>query len=44
MNENPKLHHEMSNLLQQDIQGRLDNYLRHRTAVDFLAELPSILM
>lgn len=33
----------MSNLLHQDIQGRLDNYLRHRTAFDFLAELPSIL-
>ncbi|KAI6176648.1 hypothetical protein M3Y97_00821300 [Aphelenchoides bicaudatus] len=44
MNENPKLHHEMSNLLQPEILSRLDNYLRHRTAVDFLAELPSILM
>jgi len=44
MNENPKLHNEMSNLLQPEIQTRLDNYLRHRTAVDFLAELPSILM
>ena len=44
MNENPKLHQEMSNLLPQEIQARLDNYLVHRTAVDFLAELPSILM
>jgi len=44
MNENPKLHHEMSNLLHQDTQSRLDNYLRHRTAVDFLAELPPILI
>lgn len=44
MNENPKLHQEMSNLLPVEIQERLDNYLKHRTAVDFLAELPSILM
>jgi CCR4-NOT transcription complex subunit 1 len=44
MSENPKLHREMSTLLTVDVREKLDNYLRFRMPVDFLAELPKMLM
>jgi len=42
MDENPRLHREMSALLEAGLRTRLDTYLLHRT-VDFLSELPNLL-
>jgi len=44
MSVNPKLHREMATLLLADVREKLDNYLRFRMPVDFLAELPKMLM
>ncbi|CAD5215160.1 unnamed protein product [Bursaphelenchus okinawaensis] len=44
MNEDPKLHREMSTLIPKEIGEKLDDYLKRRVHVSFLAELPSILM
>uniref|UniRef100_A0A1I7SU78 Ubiquitinyl hydrolase 1 n=2 Tax=Bursaphelenchus xylophilus TaxID=6326 RepID=A0A1I7SU78_BURXY len=44
MNEDPKLHREMSSLVSKEIGEKLDEYLKRRVQVSFLTELPSILM
>ncbi|KAI6187815.1 CCR4-Not complex component [Aphelenchoides besseyi] len=53
MYENPVMHNELSALLDSEVmrsvlsievRTRLDNYLRHRTPVDFLSELRNMFM
>lgn len=44
MSNNPKTHREMTNIIPRELRKRLDDYLETRSSVNFLSDLPGMLL